>query len=302
MSAKSEDEGEQQEAEAEVEVRLKLIRWWVVCRRKRGARFFYFLAILFHNEKRSTLGGEAPNHQKRLVSKLKKTFTEFVKNGDIPNIILAGGAGTGKTTIARALCNELSLDCLLVNASEESGIDTLRNKIKQFASSMSLDMTQKYKVVILDEADYLNAQSTQPALRGFIEEFSANCRFILTCNFKGDHWCLSRCTVIDFNETNIKDQKIAATFMKRLQFILKEEEIAFDNQAIANLIMKHSPDWRRIINECQRYSTSGTLSPEIVTTGANEIKELIKFLKDKDFRSMRSWRLKATLVLCIMNL
>ena len=226
-----------------------------------------------------------------LPATLKKTFTEFVNNSDIPNIILAGGAGTGKTTIARALCNELNLDYLLVNASEESGIDTLRNKIKQFASSMTLDPTNKYKVVILDEADYLNAQSTQPALRGFIEEFSANCRFILTCNFKNRiiEPLHSRCTVIDFNEVKINDPKLAASFMKRLQFILKQEEVEFGNQAIANVIMKHAPDWRRVINECQRYSTSGTLSTEVVTTGDSEIKELVKYLKEKDFRQMRSW-------------
>jgi DNA polymerase III delta prime subunit len=204
---------------------------------------------------------------------------------------LAGPAGTGKTTIARALANELGLDCLLINASEESGIDTLRNKIKQFASSMSLDMEKKYKLVILDEADYLNAQSTQPALRGFIEEFSGNCRFVLTCNFKNRiiEPLHSRCTVIDFNEVKINDPKLSATFMKRLQFILENQKIEYSKQAIANLIMKHAPDWRRVINECQRYSTSGTLTPEIVTTGESEINELVKHLKEKDFRSMRSW-------------
>ena len=224
-----------------------------------------------------------------LPKKLKQTFSEFVANKDIPNMILAGTAGTGKTTIARALCNELNVDSLIINASDESGIDVLRNKIKQFASSMTLDVESKYKVIILDEADYLNPQSTQPALRGFIEEFAGNCRFILTCNFKNRiiEPLHSRCTVIDYTEVN--DAKIYPAFMKRLIYICESENIEFDKQAIADLIMKHAPDWRRVINECQRYSSSGKLSTEVLVSNDASITSLVKHLKTKDFKQMRAW-------------
>lgn len=205
-------------------------------------------------------------------------------------MILAGPAGGGKTTVAKALCNELAVDSMIVNASEEGGIDTLRNKIRQYASSMCLDASQNYKVVILDEADYLSP-AAQPALRGFIEEFSSNCRFILTCNFKNRiisplH---SRCTVIDYNESNVKDPKIAALFMKRMQKILAKEEVSFDNQAIANVIMKYSPDWRRVINECQRFSVSGSLSTEIVVSNDDAMKSLVGYLKKKEFKKVLQW-------------
>ena len=224
-----------------------------------------------------------------LPEDIKSSLQGMVSSGELQNMLFTGTAGLGKTTAARAMCNELKLDYIVINGSEEGNIDTLRGKIKQFASTVSL--MGGYKVVILDEADYLNPQSTQPALRGFIEQFSDNCRFILTCNFKNRiiEPLHSRCTVIDFNEVKINDPKLAATFMKRLQFILEDHKIEYSNQAIANLIMKHAPDWRRVINECQRYSTSGTLTPEIVTTGESEINELVKHLKEKDFRSMRSW-------------
>jgi len=224
-----------------------------------------------------------------LPQKLKKTFLEFVANKDIPNMILSGPAGTGKTTIARALCNELNVDSIIINASEESGIDVLRNKIKQFASSMTLDPSSKYKVIILDEADYLNPQSTQPALRAFIEEFAGNCRFILTCNFKNRiisplH---SRCTVIDYTEVN--DSKIYPLFMKRVMQICESEQIEYDKQAIADLIMKYAPDWRRVINELQRYSSSGKFSVEALVSNDSSIKSLIKHLKAKDFKQVRAW-------------
>jgi DNA polymerase III delta prime subunit len=224
-----------------------------------------------------------------LPQKLKKTFLEFVANKDIPNMILSGPAGTGKTTIARALCNELNVDSIIINASEESGIDVLRNKIKQFASSMTLDPSSKYKVIILDEADYLNPQSTQPALRAFIEEFAGNCRFILTCNFKNRiisplH---SRCTVIDYTEVN--DSKIYPLFMKRVIQICESEQIEYDKQAIADLIMKYAPDWRRVINELQRYSSSGKFSVEALVSNDSSIKSLIKHLKAKDFKQVRAW-------------
>ena len=224
-----------------------------------------------------------------LPQKLKNTFKEFVANKDIPNMILAGTAGIGKTTIARALCNELKVDSLIINASEESGIDVLRNKIKQFASTMTLDVDSKYKVIILDEADYLNPQSTQPALRAFIEEFSGNCRFILTCNFKNRiidplH---SRCTVIDYTEVNTT--KIYPLFMKRLMKICESENIEYDKQAIADLIMKHAPDWRRVINELQRYSSSGKLSTEALVSNDESIQSLVGYLKEKNFKEMRAW-------------
>ena len=226
-----------------------------------------------------------------LPSSLKKTFQQIVDTGEMHNMLLTGSAGLGKTTVARALCNELDLDYLLINASESGNIDTLRSTIKQFASTVSLN-GGKYKVVILDEAYYLNAQSTQPALRGFIEEFSSNCRFILTCNFKNRiiEPLHSRCAVIEFNTTKKQLAELAAQFMKRLQHILKSEEVDFNNKIVAELIMRYAPDWRRVINECQRYSSSGEITSDILIGLSDQnIAALVHHLKDKDFKSMRSW-------------
>jgi len=219
---------------------------------------------------------------------LKDTFQEIVDGGKLPNMMFTGSAGVGKTTVARALCNELGLDYMIINGSEDGNIDTLRGKIKQFASTVSLQGGQK--VVILDEADYLNPQSTQPALRGFIEEFSSNCRFILTCNFKNRiidplH---SRCSIYEFNIGN--KAEMAGAFMKRLQFILDSENITYKDQVLAELIMKYIPDWRRVINECQRYGMSGTIDTGIlVTLSESSIKGLMDDLKAKNFKSMRKW-------------
>ena len=219
---------------------------------------------------------------------LKETFQKIVDKGELPNMMFTGSAGVGKTTVARALCNELDLDYMLINGSEDGNIDTLRGKIKQFASTVSLQGGQK--VVILDEADYLNPQSTQPALRGFIEEFSSNCRFILTCNFKNRiidplH---SRCSIYEFNLGN--KAEMAQAFMSRLQFILDSEHIIYDNAVIAELIMKYIPDWRRVINECQRYGMSGHIDTGIlVTLSETSIKGLMEDLKAKNFKKMRKW-------------
>ena len=225
-----------------------------------------------------------------LPQRLKDTFNAIVTNGDLPNMLFTGTAGLGKTTVARALCNTLGLDYIVINGSEEGNIDTLRGKIKQFASTVSLQ--GGYKVVILDEADYLNPQSTQPALRGFIEEFSNNCRFILTCNFKNRiiEPLHSRCGVYEFNTSKKDLADLAAQFLKRIQRILDDEGIGYDQMAIVDLIMKHAPDWRRIINECQRYSLTGRIDSGVTKNLTNDnYDQLFKFLKEKDFKKMRSW-------------
>lgn len=223
-----------------------------------------------------------------LTDEMKNTFEAILKTGELPNMMFSGSAGTGKTTVAKALCDELNLDCIVVNGSEEGNIDTLRGKIKQFASSVSLQ--GGYKVVILDEADYLNPQSTQPALRGFIEEFSNNCRFILTCNFKNRiiEPLHSRCSVYEFAIP--KDQKatIAHKFFVRLQSILKDENVEAEPAVVAGLINKHFPDFRRVLGECQRYSVSGKIDAASVTIVQDQ-NELTKHLKDKDFKKMRAW-------------
>jgi DNA polymerase III delta prime subunit len=224
-----------------------------------------------------------------LPESLKQTFTKIVESGELPNMLFTGTAGLGKTTVAKALCNELGLDWILINGSEEGNIDTLRGKIKQFASSVSLQ--GGYKVVILDEADYLNPQSTQPALRGFIEEFANNCRFILTCNFKNRiiEPLHSRCGVYEFNTTKKDLAGLAFQFMKRIETILETESVTYDQKTVADLIMKYAPDWRRVLNELQRGSVGGTFV-NIATNGSNDSYiELFKHLKAKDFKSMRQW-------------
>ena len=226
-----------------------------------------------------------------LPKHLKDTFKEIVATGEIPNMLLTGTAGLGKTTVARAICNELDLDYILINASESGNIDTLRCKIKQFASSVSLQ--GGYKVVILDEADYLNAQSTQPALRGFIEEFSANCRFILTCNFKNKiiEPLHSRCGVVEFNTSKKDMVALCGQFMQRATKILAEEGVSVSSpDLVAELIMRHAPDWRRILNELQRHSRGGELQLDVLSKStSSNISDLFGHLKDKNFKAMRSW-------------
>ena len=225
-----------------------------------------------------------------LPQSLRDTFSSLVKTGELPNMIFSGGPGIGKTTVARALCNELDLDYLIINGSEEGNIDTLRGRIKQFASTVSLQ--GGYKVVILDEADYLNPQSTQPALRAFIEEFSKNCRFILTCNFRNRiiEPLHSRCSVYEFAIPNDEKPKVAASFFKRLTQVLDAENVEYENKTIATLVEKYFPDWRRVLNECQRYSVSGRIDAGIlVNLGDENVKNLMSYLRDKDFSKMRRW-------------
>ena len=228
-----------------------------------------------------------------LSEDLKNTFLKFLDNKELPNLLLSGTAGTGKTTVARALCDELGVDSIIINGSDEGRhIDTLRTTIKTFASSVSLDGNSNHKVVIIDEADYMNPDSVQPALRNFIETFYKNCRFIFTCNFKNKiipalH---SRCTVIDFRITNGQKVKTATAFMNRLCDILKQEHIEYDKKVIAELIQRHYPDFRRTINELQRYSVRGKIDSGILVS-LSEInnKELVKLLKEKRFSDMRKW-------------
>ncbi len=228
-----------------------------------------------------------------LTSELKETFKQFVNQKELPNLLLSGTAGTGKTTVARALCEELGVDYIIINGSDEGRqIDTLRNKIKNFASTVSLTETGRHKVVILDEADYMNPESVQPALRNFIETFYKNCRFIFTCNYKNKilpalH---SRCTVIDFTIANGEKIKAATQLMNRLCNILTEEKIEFDKKVLAELIQKYFPDFRRTINELQRYSVRGKIDSGILFSITEaDIKKLVAILKEKRFNDMRKW-------------
>ena len=225
-----------------------------------------------------------------LPSGLKQTLSEFISKGDLPNLILSGGPGVGKTTAAKAMIEELGLTYMMINGSEESGIDTLRVKLKNYASTVSLHGGRKY--LILDESDYLNAQSTQPALRGLIEEFHKNCGFILTCNYKNRlipplH---SRCSVVDFTIQKSEKKELAEQFFKRVMDILVAEDIKFEPKAVAEVINKFFPDWRRVINELQRYSVSGRIDAGIlVDISEINIKELMRFMKDKEFTNVRKW-------------
>ncbi len=228
-----------------------------------------------------------------LPESIKAQFKEILSKGSIPNMLFSGTSGVGKTTVARALCNELNADYLLINGSEDSGIDVLRTKIRQFASTRSLMETGSVqKIVILDEADYLNPSSTQPALRGFMEEFHNVCRFIFTCNFKNRiiEALHSRCTCIDFTLDKSTQIEMCKQFHRRMGNILKENGVEFESKLLAEVVFQHAPDWRRVLNECQRYSVNGQLTPPTASAFSGEnINLLIKHLKEKDFKSMRTW-------------
>ena len=225
-----------------------------------------------------------------LPERLKKPFQEYVNSEKIPHLLLSGGAGVGKTTVAKAMCNQIDADYIMINGSDESGIDVFRTKIKNFASSMSF--TGGRKVIIIDEADYLNPNSTQPALRNAMEEFASNCSFIFTCNFKNRiidplH---SRCAVVDFTLKNDEKSKMAGQFFKRIQSILQSENVEYEDKVIAELIKKHFPDFRRILNELQRYSQFGKIDVGILAQiGDISIAEITKHLKNKDFGAIRKW-------------
>ena len=225
-----------------------------------------------------------------LPESLKTLFSSFVKKGELSNLLFSGTPGIGKTTVAKALCEEMNCDWIMINGSEEGGIDVLRNKIKNFASTVSLSGGKK--VVILDEADYLNPQSTQPALRGFVEEFHKNCRFILTCNFKNRiiEPLHSRFSNIEF-KVNPKDKpKLASKLFERAIYILKEQNISYEDKVLVELITKHFPDFRKLINELQRYSVSGSIDAGILVNVSDEnLKTLVTHLKNKEFSDMRKW-------------
>ena len=226
-----------------------------------------------------------------LPDDLKKTFGIFVQDKDIPNMILSGGPGVGKTTAAKAMVEQVGATFMMINGSEESGIDVLRTKIKNFASTVSLEGTGR-KYIILDEADYLNPQSTQPALRGFMEEFSNNCGFILTCNYKNRliPALQSRCSIVQFTTLKTEKPKLGMEFLVRVKDILNKENVKFDEKVVMQVLFKYFPDWRRVLNELQRYSASGQIDVGILTnlTEVN-INELMQALKKKEFTVVREW-------------
>ena len=222
----------------------------------------------------------------------KQTFKNFLDKGEVPNLLLAGPAGCGKTTVAKALCNELGVDYYVINGSDEGRfLDTVRNNAKNFASTVSLSSTAKHKVIIIDEADN-TTNDVQLLLRASIEEFSGNCRFIFTCNYKNRiiEPLHSRCAVVEFGIGGKHKPAIAAAFFKRIQEILDAEGIKYDNKVLVELINKHFPDWRRVLNECQRYSSGGEIDSGILATFSDvKINDLVKNLKDKNFAEVRKW-------------
>jgi len=226
-----------------------------------------------------------------LPQRLKDELSQLIKSGSIPHMMFAGSAGNGKTSTAKAICNDLGADWIYINGSEESGIDTLRTKVKSFASTVSLMSEADHKIIILDEADYLG-HVTQPALRGLMEEFHKNCRFILTCNFKNRiikplH---SRCTVVDFEIRTEEKSQIMVQYFKRALDILDDNGIGYDKKVLAEFIQVHFPDFRRILNELQRYSQCGSIDDGILKSVGNEaVKKIIGFLKTKNYKEMRSW-------------
>lgn len=224
-----------------------------------------------------------------LPDAMKETFQTFVNNKEIPNLLLSGGPGIGKTTVAKAMLEELDCDYIVINGSMNGNIDTLRTEIKDFASTISFAGGRKY--VILDEADYLNPQSTQPALRNFMEEFSKNCGFILTCNFKNRiiEPLHSRCSNVEFKITKKEKAQMAAQFFKRVNNILATEEIDYDKKVIAEVITQYFPDFRRVLNELQRYSATGKIDAGILGNNDSDVDALVSMLKAKKFDDMRKW-------------
>jgi len=227
-----------------------------------------------------------------LPSNIKKTFSEFLNKGEIPNMLLSGPPGIGKTTVAKALCNELGVDFYLINGSDEGRfLDTVRNNAKNFASTVSLASTAKHKVIIIDEADN-TGNDVQLLLRAFIEEFANNCRFIFTCNYKNKilEPLHSRCAVVDFSINGKEKEEIKFLFFKRLKSILDLEGVESEPKVLAKLVSKHFPDWRRVLNECQKYSVSGKIDSGILVTFSDvAVNDVIKNLKDKNFPEVRKW-------------
>ena len=232
-----------------------------------------------------------------LPEQTKKTFLEFLNKGEIPNMLLAGPAGCGKTTVAKALCKQLGVDSYVINGSDEGRfLDTVRNNAKNFASTVSLSSESKHKVIIIDEADN-TTPDVQLLLRASIEEFSGNCRFIFTCNYKNKiiEPLHSRCAVIEFGIKGKQKADLATCFFKRLNSILEQERIEADKKVLAELISNHFPDWRRVLNECQRYSVGGKIDTGILTHFSDvKVNDLIKNLKEKNFPEVRKW--------CVNNL